>query len=266
MFLDFFNFWKKHRNLILRLTWLDIQSRYRGSLFGIAWAIITPLILLAIYTFVFSVIFQARWNRGIGAPLEFGLLLFFGLIFFSVVSETLQRSPNAVMTHSNLIKKLLFPAETIPCATVGSALVHSAFSLLPFSIGFLAVHGLPPLTALYLPLLVIPLLFFCLAISWFLAALGVYLRDLAYLASLLTTLLMLLSPLFYPSDVVPLPFRYALYINPLTYFMEESKNLLFWGEGINWSHWLFATCLSWLLAWLGFRWFMRVKVGFADVL
>lgn len=256
----------KNRTLVLRLAKREIEARYRGSILGLLWAVITPLLMLGVYTFVFSVIFQARWGQSSGNRAEFSLLLFSGLIIFNLFSETINRAPTLMLENPSYIKKVLFPLEIMPwvaiCVSLFNALV--AFCLLFLFYPF--VFGAPPLSILFLPLLLVPLMLITLGLTWFLSSVGVYLRDIRQVIGVLTTMLLFLSPIFYPVSALPEKFRQLIYFNPLTLMLERSKDVMFWGHSPSILGLALLTLLSWAVAWLGYLWFIKTKKGFADVL
>jgi len=256
----------RHRELEARLMRREVVGRYRGSFLGLAWSFFNPLLMLAVYTFVFSKVFQARWAGGSGSTAEFALLLFIGLIVFNLLAECVNRAPTLVLANVNYVKRVVFPLETLPVIILGASLFHTAVSLVVWLLAHLLFIGPPPLTALFLPLLLLPLVLVILGLSWALASLGVYLRDVAQVVAILTTLLMFLSPIFYPLDAVPEPYRGVLYLNPLTPVIEQCRAVLFWGRVPDFSACGLQLALGALVAWGGYAWFQLTRRGFADVL
>ncbi|HUU94233.1 MAG TPA: ABC transporter permease [Phycisphaerae bacterium] len=259
------------RTLILRLARREIEARYRGSVLGIAWSLIVPLVLLAVYTFVFSIIFKARWDmpiEGEGAFAGkgvFALVLFTGLILFNVFAECVTRAPSLMLDRPGYIKKVVFPLETFAWVTVVVALFNAAVSSAALLIGYLLLVGLPPLSALTFPLMVIPLVLLALGLTWFLSSVGVYLRDMQQFVPVLVTIAMFMSPIFYPKEALP-PAALALTeLNPLAVVIEAGRWTLFPGELPDWTVLTLHFFLAWLVAWLGFMWFNKTRKGFADV-
>lgn len=254
-----------HRSLILRLARREIDARYRGSVLGIVWAVLNPILMLAVYTFVFSVVFQARWGATGGSNTEFALLLFSGLILFNVLGECLSRAPGLLLENVSYIKKVVFPLEILPLVSLAVALFNAGIGFVILVVFHLMVAGLPPPTALLLPLVLAPLCLTTLGLSWFFAAAGVFLRDLRQVVGVAVTVLMFLSPIFYPMTAIPERFRAILHLNPMTAILEQSKDLLFWGRVPSPVDWGLATLGAWAVAWLGYLWFMKTRRGFADV-
>lgn len=256
----------RNRGLIKALVEREVLGRYRGSLFGILWSFFHPLFMLTVYTFVFSVVFKSRWSGGSDSKTEFALVLFAGLIIFNLFAECVNRAPTLILTNVNYVKKVVFPLEILPWVALGSAIFHACISLLVWLLAYMLLFGMPHPTVLLLPLVILPLPFFILGLSWVLAALGVYLRDATQFIGILTTTLMFLSPIFYSAESLPPEYRHLLALNPLAPVIEQARQVLFWGRMPDLT--LFATSLggSMLIAWLGFAWFQKTRKGFADVL
>jgi lipopolysaccharide transport system permease protein len=256
-----------HRHLLRQLTRRDIESRYRGSSLGLLWALVTPLLLLAIYTFVFSVIFQARWQQGGSVDrVDFAITLFAGLIAFGVFTECVNRAPLLITGNPNYVKRVVFPLEVLPVTVLGSALFHALISMGVLVAGLLAVRHTLPATILLLPVAALPLVALSLGTAWFLASLGVYLRDTANAVSLVTQMLFFLTPLFYPIEAVPAAFRPLLWINPLSAVVDGFRRVAVFGQPLAWLPWAAVTAVSLAMLLLGYAWFMKTKIGFANVI
>jgi lipopolysaccharide transport system permease protein len=256
----------RHRSLIKSFVQRDVLGRYRGSFMGILWSFLNPLFMLVVYTFVFSVIFKARWGTGSDSKTEFALILFSGLMVFSLFAECVNRAPGLILGNPNYVKKVVFPLEILPWVNLGSALFHGAISLGVWMLAYIIFFGVPHLTALYLPLILLPLIFFIMGLSWALASLGVYLRDAAQFVGIVTSTLMFLSPIFYPVTAIPERYRGLLYLNPLTPVIEQTRDVLYWGKGPDFAVLGLYFIATVFIAWLGFAWFQKTRKGFADVL
>lgn len=256
----------QHRQLLMTLTRREVVGRYRGSMLGLLWSFFNPIFLLAVFTFVFSVVFEARWGVGTGSKAEFALVLFAGLIIYNLFAECLNRAPALILTNASYVKKIVFPLEILPWVSFLTALFHTAISLLVWFCFALFVFGLPPLTALLTPLLFLPLMLLCLGFSWLLASLGVYLRDVSHLVGILTMALMFLTPIFYPISAVPETYRVILHLNPLTFIIDQVRGQLIFGTPLQVGPFCLLTAASLAIAWLGFAWFQKTRKGFADVL
>ena len=255
----------QHRRLIWRLARRELEARYRGSLLGVGWAVLTPLMMLAVYTFVFRAVFKARWDTGSGGNGEFALLLFAGFIVFNLFAECLTRAPGLLLENVSYIKKVIFPLEILPVVCLVSALFTAGIGFVILIVFYAPVFGWPPFTVLLCPLVLVPLSLITLGVSWFLASVGLFLRDVRQLIGVIVTMLMFLSPLFYPVSAIPPSFRSFMWLNPMTPILEEWRGLLFWGRLPDWSEWGGLMAGSLLVAWLGYAWFMKTRRGFADV-
>lgn len=257
--------WRNHA-LIGSLVKREVIGRYRGSFMGILWSFFNPTFMLIVYTFVFSVVFKARWNAGSDSKTEFALVLFAGLIIFNFFSECINKAPSLILANANYVKKVVFPLEILPWVTIGASLFHALISLCVWLVAYVILIGIPHLTVLLFPLILIPLILLVVGLCWSLASLGVYLRDVSQFIGILTTVAMFLSPIFYPVTAIPEKYRQFIFLNPLTTIIEETRNILFWGTSLNWTlvaaYLLGALCI----AWLGFFWFQKTRKGFADVL
>lgn len=256
----------RHRDLISASAKREVLGRYRGSIMGLLWPIVIPIFMLAIYTFVFSVVFKARWGEGGGSKTEFALMLFAGLIVFNLFAECITRAPGLILANVNYVKKVVFPLEILPVVGLLSALFHCGISLAVWLLAYVVLFGIPHITALYLPLIVLPYLMFIMGLSWGLASLGVYLRDVGQVVSILTTVLMFMSPIFYPITALPEDYRRLLYLNPLTTVIEQVRSALYLGSPPNFSMLAGYWIATFMIAWLGFAWFQKTRKGFADVL
>ena len=258
--------WRR-RELVVQLVKREVLGRYRGSVLGLAWSLVHPMVMLAVYTFVFSFVFRARWPGGWGeSKLDFALILFCGMIVFQLFAECFTRAPGIIVAQPSFVKKVVFPLEVLPVVTVLAALFHAATSFVVLMLLLLVVRGLPPTTVLLAPVVLLPYVLFCLGLAWFLSALGVYLRDVGQIVQVLVTALMFLSPLFYPLSVLPEVFQPVLLLNPVAYPIEALRAVVLfgrepglWGLGIYYA-------FGFAAMWIGHAFFQRVRRGFADVI
>lgn len=256
----------RNRGLITALTKREVIGRYRGSFMGILWSFFNPVFMLAVYTFVFSVVFKARWSGGSESRVEFALVLFAGMIVFNLFSECINRAPGLILANVNYVKKVVFPLEILPFVSLGAATFHLLISTVVWLLFYLLFFGVPHPTVLLFPLVLLPLVLFTLGVSWMLASLGVYLRDVGQVVGVLTTALLFLSPIFYPVTALPAEYQTLLHLNPLTSIIEQTRHVLVWGRLPNAAFWVVATIVGGAIAWLGFVWFQKTRKGFADVL
>lgn len=256
-----------HRNLIYQMARREIQGRYRGSIVGIAWSFFLPVMMLAIYTFVFSTVFQARWGTGdSGGKVDFAIVLFVGMIVHGLFAECITRAPQLIIANTNYVKKIVFPLEIIPWVAMCSALFHAAICVVVLIVVQLFKVGEIAPTIFLLPVILLPLVLLTMGIAWFLAATGVYIRDIGQMTGLITTVLLFLSPVFYPVSALPEKFQAVMMLNPLTFVIEQARDVVIWGRWPDWpgvaSYYICAA----LVAWAGFWWFQKMRRGFADVL
>jgi lipopolysaccharide transport system permease protein len=249
------------------LTTRAIEQRYRGSALGVLWSFLTPLFLLAVFTFVFAVVFQARWGAGqAGGTLEFAIILFAGLTTFTIFAEVVSSAPVMIIGQPNLVKKVVFPLEILPVVALGAALFQAAIAfvlLMALQIGF---GGGFHATALLVPVLIVPLCLFILGLGWGLAALGVYVRDVGQVIPPIVTALMFLTPIFYPASTLPDWLRPYMTFNPLAFSVEAVRNAVVFGRLPDLGSWLLGLAGGLAVAALGYFFFQKTRKGFADVL
>lgn len=260
----------QNRGLILRMSYREISSRYKGSVLGLAWSLFIPIFMLSVYTIVFSEIFKSRWVTA-DTQLEpnkfqFALLLFIGLIVINLFNEVVNRSPGLIVGHVNYVKKVIFPIEILPVITLVTSLFNSAVSFVVLCLAMIILNGSLPWTIVFIPIVVFPFLLFILGISWFLASLGVFIRDIAQAIGLVTTVVMFMSPVFYPVSAVPEKWRMLIMINPPTFIIEQCRQVLIFGYWPDWSGLGLYLILSFFVFILGYVWFQKTRKGFADVL
>lgn len=258
-----------HRQLIWSLTKRDITGRYKGSFFGIFWTLLTPVLMLSVFTFVFGEIMQARWG-GAGAEqqgsLDFAAALFAGLLLFNFFSECVSRAPSLIISNANYVKKVVFPLEVLAITTLLAALFHLVAGYLILLVLLQLSNWAIPATLVYVPIVIFPFLFLVVGLTWALSAVGVYLRDVGQLIGPVLTAAMFLSPIFYSLSSVDEKFRWIYMLNPLTYVIEQTRALLLLGQTPDWSSLASYSLLSVVVAYGGFVVFQATRRGFADVL
>jgi lipopolysaccharide transport system permease protein len=258
---------RRNRQLITQMTKREIIGRYKGSVLGIAWSFFNPVLMLVIYTFVFSVVFKAHW--GIGADeskSDFAIVLFVGMIIHGLFAECVNRAPGLILSNINYVKKVVFPLEVLPWIAMGSALFHTIISLIILFAAQLIINHYLPWTALFFPLAILPLILATMGFAWFLSAIGVYVRDIGQITGIFTTVMLFISPIFYPISALPKEFQSWIQCNPLTFILEEGRNTLIFGHMPNWTGLSVALAVGLLVALGGFWWFQKTRKGFADVL
>jgi lipopolysaccharide transport system permease protein len=223
--------------------------------------------MLIIYTFVFSVVFKARWGADENeSKTEFAIILFAGMIVFNIFSEVVNRAPSLILSNVNYVKKVVFPLEILPWVALGASLFHAGASLLVLLVAQLLFKVVLPWTVLLFPLVLLPLIFFTMGLAWFLAAMGVFIRDIGQITSVVTTVLMFLSALFYPVSALPRDYQAVLSFNPLVHLISESRKVLVFALTPAWGDLVMLLLASLGIASLGFWWFQKMRKGFADVI
>jgi lipopolysaccharide transport system permease protein len=258
----------RNRQLIAQMTKREVTGRYKGSALGMAWSFFNPVFMLVVYTFVFSEIFKSRWG-GVGgndSKTQFAVVLFVGMIVLNLFSEVLNRAPGLILGNVNFVKKVVFPIEILPVIAMGAALFHGLISLGVLMLAFGVFNGYLQWTAVFIPLVLLPLVILTTGLAWMLASLGVFLRDVGQTIGLITTVLMFLSPVFYPVNAVPERFRVFIMANPLTFIIEQAREVLVWGHLPDWFGLASYTLAALVVAWAGYVWFQKTRKGFADVL
>jgi len=256
----------RHRDLLWQMIERDTRSRYRGSAGGMFWSAINPLLMLAVYTFFFTEVFNARWAGAAPPKADFALILFVGLLLHGLLAESFVRAPQLIVGQPNLVRKVVFPVDILPAVALGSALFHFAVGLCIWFAFFVFTRGLPPPTALLLPVIVVPFAVMLLGFAWFLCSLGVYLRDVGQIVPFLVAVLMFVSPVFYPVEALHEPFLSVVRLSPLTLPIEQARAVLIEGAMPDWLALAKYSALAVAVAWTGYAWFQGTRRGFADVL
>jgi len=257
----------RNRQLIMQLTRREVAGRYRGSAMGLAWSFLNPVFMLAVYTFVFSVVFKARWGLGgEESKIQFAVVLFVGLIVHGLFAEVLNRAPALILSNVNYVKKVVFPLEILPVVSMGAALFHSLVSLGILLLAFIIFNGHLHWTVVFAPVVLLPLVIVTLGLAWLVASLGVYLRDVGQTIGLITSAMLFLAPVFYPITALPESFRPWLLANPLTFIIEQAREVLIWGRLPDWFGLGVYTLVASVVAWAGYAWFQKTRGGFSDVI
>lgn len=256
----------RNRNLIWQMTKREVLGRYRGSVIGIFWSFLNPVVMLAVYTFVFSVVFKTRWSGGSDSKTDFAILLFAGMIVHGLFAESVNRAPTLVLGNPNFVKKVVFPLEILPWVAIGSSVFHALVSIAVLTMFYGIVNSSLNWTLVFLPLLLLPLILLTVGTCWMLASIGVYLRDVSQTVGIITTIMLFLSPVFYPVSALPERLRPFMHANPLTFVIEQTREVIIWGRGPDWQGLgVYAVCAV-LVAWAGFGCFQKMRRGFADVM
>ena len=253
-----------HRSLVLELARREFSGRYRGSFGGIAWSFAQPLFLLAVYTLAFGVILDARWGFA-GGTADYALMMFIGLVVFNAFAECLQKAPMLVAGNPNYVKKIVFPLEILPWVMALVALLHAVVGIAVWMLGFMALHGAPRPGALAFPLVLLAYFPLLLGTGWLLAALGVAVRDVGQFTAMLAHALLFLTPIFYTVEAVPEAMRGLLLLNPLTFVVEQLRQVLFFGEAPRLGALAAYFAAASVFAALALALFRRLRPGFGDL-
>ena len=260
--------WQR-RDLLRQLTIRNVESRYRGSMLGLAWGFFQPLLMLCIYTFVFSIVFKAKFgSMPTDNRMAFAVILFSGMAVFSIFSDSVIGSCFLITGNTNYVKKVVFPLELLPLSHVAGVAINGLPSFVLVMLGML-ICGVPfhfSWTIFLLPVTLIPLLLLSLGCAFFLASLAVYIKDISYVIGVFTQILFFMTPIFYPIEAVPEQFRWILQFNPLSVIVENTRTLLLYGRLPELTSCLISFGLAVVIYQLGFIWFYKSKKGFADVL
>ena len=261
----------QHRDLILRLGRRDIEARYRGSVLGILWAMVHPLVQLAVYTFVFGVILKMKITQvGLdqdAAALDtrdFAMSLFAGLILYNLFSDCVGKAPGILRQNVTFVKKIVFPLEILPWSTLIMALFNALVASLVFGVFYLVIVGIPPITVLLVPLIILPVIILVLGLCWILMSVGLYVQDTQQVVGLVLMVALFTCPIFYPLSMVPEAYQPLLYINPLTVAVEMLREVVFAGTIPSPWTWLLYLGAASVVSWIGWIWFVTTKRGFAD--
>jgi lipopolysaccharide transport system permease protein len=255
------------RYLILQYLNRQIRQRYQGTAFGVLWSLLTPLIMLSVYTFVFGIVFRAHFGISKNeSPLDFGLALFCSLNLFNFFAEVILRSPTLMLQHSNLVKKVVFPLEILPVVTTFNALFHCLVAFVPLLIGLAISRGAIPWSILFLPLFLIPLALFSAGCALFLSALGVFVRDTQTMIEPFLSILMFGSALFYPLAAVPEPFGRFVGLNPLAVLFDSARKSVVFGIAPDLASLGLLSLVGALFLLAGSYFFDKSKPAFADVM
>jgi lipopolysaccharide transport system permease protein len=255
------------RDLVRQLASREFASRFRGSMLGSAWAIVTPLLLATVYTFVFNTVFKMRWTAAESqSNLDFAVYLLLGLAVHGIFVECLSRAPRLIVSNPSYVTKVVFPLEVLPFVLLVSALTNAGISILVAILLNWFLSGSLHHTIVFIPLIIIPYALFISAFVMIFAACGVYLRDLAQVVNLIIPISLFLTPVFYPLNAIPPAIRNLMWINPLTFAVEQLRSTAIEGLVPNLLSLLLYLAASMVALSVGFWVFQRLRKGFADVL
>ncbi|MFH1114444.1 MAG: ABC transporter permease [Pseudomonadota bacterium] len=257
----------KHRELISLFAWREFEGKYKGTYLGLVWAFLSPLLSLAVYFFVFSIVLGTKFSSMEGAGrTDFALILFGGIVVYNIFAVSASKAPLSIAEQTSFVKKVVFPLEILPVAALCASLLNAVLGL-SMLIPALLVFSPKISSTLYLfPLVLIPMAAFSLGVSWLLGSLGVFAKDLGQAMAILLQLLFFASPVLYPLSAVPESLQGFMRLNPLTTILENTRRTLVLGQGLEWAWWAVITVVSLVVMQLGYVWFMKTKRYFADVM
>ena len=256
----------KHLSLVLELAKRDVQGRYRGASFGLLWSLISPFLMLMIYSFAFGSVMRGRWPQIEAGHTNFSIILFAGLIVHGFFAECFNKSVTLITSNPNFVKRVIFPLDVLPWPMVLSALFHVAMNLTVFMVLRFFLDGVVTWTTIFFPFVLLPLVVLVLGVSWFMAAAGVYFRDLSQVTAPISMALLFLSSAMMPIDTVPESYRAVFRFNPLSFIIDQSRDVLLWGRMPDWRGLAGYLLLSCFVFYLGYAWFRVTRKGFADVI
>lgn len=257
----------KNIPLVITLSEREIKGRYKGSHLGFMWALINPLLLLLVYTFVFSVVFKVRWGGNVSdGKLDFALIMFVGVVLHGMLSDALIKSTGLILNNPNYVKKIIFPLAILPIVNAIATFAHALIGLSALLVVFVFAKGYLNWTSIFAPIVIFPLFLYCIGFGFLLASLGVFLRDISQGIGLITISLLFLSPVFYPIASLPENYQAWMNLNPLTVIIEQSREVIIMGNFPDWTALLKAYGLSIFSCFIGYAWFQKTRKGFADVL
>lgn len=258
-------FWR-NRFIVISMAKREVVGRYRGSILGLLWSFVNPLLMLGLYTFFFRIVFNAKWPDAGDTTADYAVMLFAGLIVHGMAAEIMSRSTGLIVGNANLVKKVLFPVEILPWVTLLAALFHAAISFLVLLCFLLVSGGSLHWSLLLLPLVLLPMVLLFLGVAWFLSALGVYIRDVEQVMGAVVTLLLFTSTVFFSIEKAPAAIRPVLLLNPITEIINNVRKVVVYGVQPDWFNLSVYAFIAIVVLHFGYYFFGKTRNGFADVL
>ncbi|MET0224894.1 MAG: ABC transporter permease [Dokdonella sp.] len=256
----------EQRSLLLELTKREVLGRYRGASFGLLWSLLSPFLMLCVYTVAFGFVIKSKWPHAVEGRANFALILYVGLIVHGFFAECVSRSPRLIVDHPNYVKRVIFPLDVLPWAMILSAVFHALMSMLVFVVLYAITSGTPPWTVVLFPLVLLPFVLVVNGIAWLLASLGVYLRDISQVTGVFITAALFLSSAIVPLESVPERYQTVFRYNPLTFIIDQAREVALWGNLPDWNGLAFYAFKAAIFMYLCHAWFRATRNGFADVL
>lgn len=256
----------EHGSLLMEMTKREIQGRYRGASFGLWWALLSPFLVLCVYVTSFGFVMKSKWPHAGDGHAGYALILYAGLIVHGFFAECISRAPRLVLDNPNFVKRVIFPLDVLPWAMILSAAFHALLNMLVFTLLYFLSSGLPPWTVVLFPLVVLPFVLFTTGLVWFLASLGVYLRDISQITGVVIMATLFLSSAIVPLDAVPARYQTLFQLNPLTFIVDQAREVALWGNQPDWLGLAQYALKAIIFMYLGHAWFRATRAGFADVI
>ena len=256
---------RDNKYLISQLVKKSIKKRYQGSVFGMLWTWIVPILMLTVYTFVFSVVFQARWGENEIDKFQFALMMFCGLSVFNIISDVMSRATVLIASNSNYVKKVIFPLELLPFVETCTALFFCIINLIILVLARLVLYSkISPFVPLVI-LAIVPVFLFAFGMGLLLSSISVYLKDIGSIISVIIMILMYMSPVFFSLSSVPEDFQIVCTVNPITYMIENMRNILLYDRPLDICYYALSLVAASIVYVIGYTVFKKAKGGFADV-
>jgi lipopolysaccharide transport system permease protein len=256
----------RNKSLTWELTKREVLGRYRGASFGLAWSVISPFMMLGVYAFAFGSVLKSRWPQDAGGAHSYAVILFVGLILHGFFAECLTRAPTLIVTNPNFVKRVVFPLDVLPWPMLFSALFHAFMNVVVLGLLMLGLEHHLPISMLFLPIIFVPFVLLVLGVSWMLASMGVYFRDISQVMPVVATAMLFLSSAIVPVSILTPGLQKLFHLNPLTFFIDQARMVTLAGLMPDWVSLGLATLVGAVVAWLGHAWFVSTQRGFADVL
>lgn len=255
-----------HAGLTRELVLRDILGRYRGATFGLLWSLLGPLLMLVVYTVAFGQILGSRWNQTANTEAPFGVVLFLGIMVHGFFAECLSRSPRLMIDNSNYVKRVVFPLHILPWTVMLSASFHLLANTVVFAVLAKILAGTFSPYIVLVPVVMLPLALLSVAVGWVASSLGVYLRDISQAIPVIVTALLFLSSAIVPVESLSENYQLVFQLNPLTFFIDEVREVALWGRPPDWVGLAWRGAASVVVLYAAYAWFRATSRGFADVL
>ena len=257
----------QHQDLIMAILRREVRERFKGSVAGWIWAVIAPLLGIAVYTFAFTTNLQLPVADGSeGHRVSYSLFIFSGIIVFNFFSEMAFRAPMLLHEYTHFIKQTIFPSDMLAVISTLRATAYTLISIGVMLLFQLAITGSLPWTVLLMPLILIPLMAFLIGMSWFLCAIGAFTRDAGYFMINVVPLFMFATPVFYPHTSLPPPFDFWIYANALTGYVEVMRDIVLLGKIPNLLVYGWTLLTSVVTFYFGYWFFDRYRNVIVDVI